>query len=146
MAWFDAFDFIIDGQKGGALAGGAAALGGSGGGGSGGGGWSMDRDEAQDLWKEVSEIAKDHEQQVQDAGRLARTQSPSEDFATVQMNKIGNEAWAMGARSVTAQRDYWQDLADALGKALGHTREADDEAGRQVAKSAGQDESDGGVI
>lgn len=150
-SWFTASNFIIDGQQGGAVGAGAAALGGAGGGvpssgGGGGGGWSMSRDEAEAMWKEAREIANDHDAQVREAERLARTQSPSEDFATTEFNKVGNEAWGRGAQSVVAQRDYWQSLADALGKALGHLQEADDEAGQSVGKSAGQDDSGGGVI
>ena len=139
---FTAGDFIIDGHRGG---GGGSSGGGGGSAGGGGGGWTMSREEAMDAAKDAREIADDFEEQVQDAERLARTRGPS-DPASQAFTKVGNEAFAAGAEHVRAERDSWRSLADALEKALGTYEQADEQAGEDVGKSGGHDQSDGGLF
>ncbi|WP_433408165.1 hypothetical protein ACQPZU_17800 [Saccharomonospora azurea] len=111
-----------------------------------GGGFELDADTAEGLYREAAALALELDQQIYEADDLARTDPPAEDPASVGFNNVGSQAFYAGAQHVKAEADFYRGLAQALGKALGIYQESDQEAGRDITDSGGEDSSGGGFI
>jgi hypothetical protein len=111
-----------------------------------GGGFELDIDTAEGLYREAASLARELDRQVYEADRLRETRPPAEDPASVGFNNVGSQAFDAGAQQVRAEADFYRGLASALRKALGMYQSADEEAGRDVTTSGGEDESGGGFI
>jgi len=90
-------------------------------------------------------LAEELSWQALEADRLRETQPPANDPASVGFNDVGAQAFKAGSEHVRAEADYYLGLADALSKALGVYREADEQARGDVVASGG-DDSDGRLI
>ena len=111
-----------------------------------GGGFELDVDTAEGLYREAVALAEDLREQAIVARSLRSTEPPAEDPASVGFNKVGAQAFEAGAQHVDAEWQFYQGLAEALGKALGVYQESDEQAGRDITIAGGENDSGGGYV
>lgn len=110
-----------------------------------GGGFRLDRDEAIQLQKKAVNLAEHYRKLTQHTERLTQMQSPADVQSCNTFTQAMTKSWQAGHSNTEQLRELWETLAEKLGKMLGIYEEQDEQSGKDIKQSGGQD-SGGGYL
>ncbi|MCR3722408.1 MULTISPECIES: hypothetical protein [Prauserella salsuginis group] len=103
------------------------------------GGFMMDPETAEGMVRKAKWAADRVRQAVEDSERLRNAQPPAEDTASRHFQDVAVEMFRIGADHQYVLWKRYRDIADKLQKALDVYNETDEQAGKDVKKSGGDD-------
>lgn len=111
-----------------------------------GGGFQLNRDEGLALQKKAVKLADHYRGLRHYTASLQEMQSPADVQPCNTFTKAMTQSWEAGHSNTDQLRELWKSLAEKLGKMLGVYEQQDEQSGKDVKKSGGEDNSGGGYL
>ncbi|MCP2256310.1 Excreted virulence factor EspC, type VII ESX diderm, partial [Prauserella aidingensis] len=110
-----------------------------------GGGFRLDRDEAIQLQKKAVALAEHYNDLARRTNRLKQMETPADVQPCNAFTQTMTKSWDAGHSNTEQLRELWKTLAEKLGTMLGIYEEQDEQSGKDIKQSGGQD-SGGGYL
>ncbi|MCP2255642.1 hypothetical protein LY13_004423 [Prauserella aidingensis] len=110
-----------------------------------GGGFRLDRDEAIQLQKKATALAEHYSGLTRTTEQLKHMGTPADVQPCNAFTQAMTQSWSAGHSNTEQLRDLWKNLAEKLAKMVGTYEEQDEQSGKDVKQSGGQD-SGGGYL